>query len=401
VHIAIIWQRFLPYHVARLGQLARRFSEFGHRLTAIEVATQDLSYSFPEVIHSEDGFDRICCFPRSSYHQHKANQIHRKVLEVLLSLKPDVVFAPATPFPEGMASLAYRLATGTLSVLMDDAWEHSDRRGRFVKLVKRLVHANADVAFVPSISHLSYYVKMGFPPERIVFGVDVVDNNFFTARADRVRHGASRIRTSKSLPEQYFLYVGRFLHRKGLELLIEAYQKYRNKISKKPWDLVLVGDGSDFDTIRQTAQDIAGIQFAGPQYGDDLCQYYGLANVAITPSEIDPWGLVVNEAMASGLPVIVSNGCGSAKTLIREGENGWVFQSGNVEELSRLMIRISMLTQETLERMGKRSREIIADWSLDRFADAVLQAIHIPRRPPAGIVRNSLTRFWKGHMRIN
>jgi len=401
MHIAIIWQRFLPYHVARIRHLCDRLTPGGYRLTAIEVATKDESYEFPERVFSNQGFEHICCFPGVSYHQCKAGEIHRKVLAILTDLKPDAVFAPASPFPEGMASLAYRLKTGKFSVLMDDAWEHTDQRGRFIRFVKKLVHSNVDAAFVPSVSHLSYYLKMGFPGERVVFGVDVVDNEYFMKKADQARKEASEIRKSRDLPEQYFLYVGRFLPRKGLETLIKAYQSYLLKTAKKPWDLVLVGDGNYIDKIRGLSQDVSGVRFAGPQYGEDLCQYYGLANTVIIPSEIDPWGLVVNEAMASGVPVIVSDGCGAARTLVREGENGWTFESENVEELSRLMVRVAMLSPETLEKMGKRSRTIITDWSLDRFVEGVLQATNVPQRPPAGLISNMITKYWKGRVKIN
>jgi len=105
-------------------------------------------------------------------------------------------------------------------------------------------------------------------------------------------------------------------------------------------------------------------------------------------SEIDPWGLVVNEGMASGLPVIVSKGCGCAKTLVQEGENGWTFEPGDVETLTKLMLQVSSISQDKVKQMGKRSEEIIADWSLDRFVEGVLEAIQIPRRSPAGLISN-------------
>ena len=105
--------------------------------------------------------------------------------------------------------------------------------------------------------------------------------------------------------------------------------------------------------------------------------------------------------MASGLPVIVSRGCGSAKTLVQEGENGWTFEPGNDETLTKLMIRACSLSSDALKKMGKKSQTIVSEWSLDRFADGVLKAIEIPRRPPAGILSNILTRVWKGHVKVN
>jgi glycosyltransferase involved in cell wall biosynthesis len=181
---------------------------------------------------------------------------------------------------------------------------------------------------------------------------------------------------------------------------LKAYGDYCHRASQNPWNLVLVGGGENLDNIRNLARDVPGIVFAGPQFSDILCQYYALARALIVPSISDPWGLVVNEGMASGLPVIVSTGCGAAKTLVRDGENGWTFEPGDDETLTKLMVRASSLPSDALKEMGRKSQSIVSEWSLDRFADGVLKAMEIPRRPPAGFVSNALTRLWKGRIRL-
>jgi glycosyltransferase involved in cell wall biosynthesis len=401
MHIAIIWQRFLPYHIARINHLREELSPFGYEVTAIEVTSQDASYGFPEGVFSENSFKHICCFPKMSYHQLKPAVIHNKVFSLLMECKPDVSFAPAAPFPEGMAAFAYRNRCEARAVMMDDAWDHTDNRGSLTKGIKRLIHRNIDAVFIPASSHLAYFSNMGFPEDRIVFGVDVVDNNYFLRKSEEARANNENVRASKKLPKNYFLFVGRFLPRKDLETLIEAYTNYRQQTGQNPWGLVLVGDGRNLENIRSLSRDVTGIIFAGPQFSDSLCQYYALARALIVPSISDPWGLVVNEGMASGLPVIVSRGCGAAKTLVREGENGWTFEPGDDETLTKLMINASSLPSEALKEMGRKSQSIISEWSLDRFADGVLKAIKIPRRPPAGILSDILTRMWKGHVRVN
>jgi glycosyltransferase involved in cell wall biosynthesis len=162
-----------------------------------------------------------------------------------------------------------------------------------------------------------------------------------------------------------------------------------------------VGDGDHFDHIQNLTENLPEDYFAGLKFGAELCHYYALARVLIVPSLSDPWGLAVNEGMASGLPVIVSKGCGAAKTLVREGENGWTFEPGDEEALTTLMIKASSLPPDALKEMGRKSQSIISEWSLDRFADGVLKAIEIPRRPPAGFISDTLTRLWKGRVSIN
>jgi glycosyltransferase involved in cell wall biosynthesis len=401
MHLVVIWQRFLQYHIARLRHVWNQVTPLGYRLTAIETASQDESYAFPRSKFSNQDFENICCFPDVSYHQLKPNEIHKKVFNLLKELKPDVVFAPATPFPEGMAAFSYRLYSGNRAVMMDDAWDHTDRRGSLTREVKRLINKNIDAVFIPAPSHLPYYMKMGFPKERIVFGVYAVDNDYFSQMAARICEDETYLRALRNLPRNYFLFVGRFLPRKGLETLVKAYKDYRRQVKRESWGLVLVGTGSHLDTIKKLTKGIPEILFAGPRFGDDLCYLYALSHALIVPSDIDQWGLVVNEGMASGLPVIVSKGCGAAETLVREGENGWTFEPGDDEALTKLMIGASSLSSDALKEMGRRSQSIVSEWSLDRFADGVLKAIEIPRRPPAGLISDILAKLWKGRVRVN
>jgi glycosyltransferase involved in cell wall biosynthesis len=363
------------------------------------VASSDDSYAFPGAFPKENGFEHVCCFPGSSYHAHTSDGIFKAVSAILENIRPDIVFAPATPFPEGMAAVTYRCRSATRVVMMDDAWEHTDRSGLLTRFIKRQIHRNIDVAFIPASSHREYYRNMGFPEDRIVCGVDVVDNEYFSSAADAARNKGKELRSELSLCKNYFLFVGRFLERKGIEDLIDSYIAYKTA-AEDPWDLVCVGAGPDMDAIRKRAADIAGIQVVGPKYGDSLCLYYAFASVLLVPSRSDPWGLVVNEGMACGLPVIVSKGCGGAKTLVLEGENGWTYEPGDTSALTVLMQRANKLPPGSLRRMGDRSRAIVSEWSLDRFVEGVLAAVKLSRRSAAGVIADFFVKLWKGHVII-
>jgi glycosyltransferase involved in cell wall biosynthesis len=116
------------------------------------------------------------------------------------------------------------------------------------------------------------------------------------------------------------------------------------------------------------------------------------------PSDTETWGLVVNESMASSLPVIVSKGCGCATALVEEGKNGWTFDARDADMLAGLMKKCSSLSQQELEVMGKKSHDLISRWSLDMFADGVIAALAIQRRKKADAVANILTNFWTGRI---
>jgi glycosyltransferase involved in cell wall biosynthesis len=98
-----------------------------------------------------------------------------------------------------------------------------------------------------------------------------------------------------------------------------------------------------------------------------------LAQVYIHASTTDQWGLVVNEAMASGLPVIVSDRCGCAPDLVSEGDNGYTFDPYNVNQLAELMIKMDS-NDVDIKAMGRTSQNIISNWSPERFAQNLIQA---------------------------
>jgi glycosyltransferase involved in cell wall biosynthesis len=390
----VVWQRLLPYHVARLRALDRACRQAGHRLVGVEVAGTDRSYRFPE--QDGGGFLLRRCFAQGAYHDYTARQVRARTEEVLREIDADIVFAPATAFPEGMAALSWRRRAGRRSVLMDDAWEGSDQRSWPTRVAKRILHRGVDAAFVPAPSHHPYYEGLGFPPDRIVDGVDVVDNDFFASTAEEARGREGELRGRLGLPGSYFLFVGRPVLRKGLDTLLEAYRAFRLGAGDRAPGLVVVGPGDG-----RGGGEAAGVRFAGAHFGKELGFLYGLADILVVPSRRDPWALVVNEGMAAGLPVIVSRGCGSARTLVREGENGWTFEPGDAPGLAALLSRGAALGRGRLAAMGARSREIAASWTLDRFTAGVFSALAIPRREPAGLLTDLLIAGWHGRVRID
>ncbi len=392
-----MWTKYLPYHVARIRHLRKRLSSLNWHLTAIEVASKDALYPFPES-QSNGVDDYVCLFSGKSYRALSPSTIHKTALRALERLRPDVVIAPATPFPSGMAAVRYCLDRGKLSVMMDDAWELSDRRGFIISATKKIIHRNIDAAFIPAPTHASYYIEKGFPPERIVFGVDAVDNDFYSSGADHAHQNAESLRRTFNLPAKFFVFVGRFIQRKGIATLLDAYRRYADAATTEAWGLVLVGEGDERREHEDAMRSYPLVKFVGGQFGEEICTYYGLASAFILPSEIETWGLVVNEAMASGLPVLVSNRCGAGRALVEEGINGWTFDPGNPEMLEGLMIRMSRLPAGTLHEMGERSKEMIGKWSLDNFADSAIRASQFPLRSKGGFASNLITRFWTGRI---
>jgi glycosyltransferase involved in cell wall biosynthesis len=115
---------------------------------------------------------------------------------------------------------------------------------------------------------------------------------------------------------------------------------------------------------------------------DTLPAYYGLASAFILPSVIEPWGLVVNEAMAAGLPVLVSERCGCAQDLVQRGRNGFTFDPCDIEDQASLMLRLSSMPETQRSAMGLASQEIISRWTPELFAQNLEKAAQAARTAP-------------------
>ena len=162
---------------------------------------------------------------------------------------------------------------------------------------------------------------------------------------------------------------------KDLTRLLLAYSQYKAKRGERGWKLVILGDGPLRGKLLRQRSRLhleSDVIFPGFVQYDQLPLYYGLAGAFVHASIVEQWGLVVNEALAAALPVLVSNRCGCVPELVHDGENGFLFDPLNIGELSRLLDLVSRTPD--LQKMGRRSRSIIQGWSPAKFAEGMLQA---------------------------
>src|SRR6266702_3558133 len=243
---------------------------------------------------------------------------------------------------------------------------------------------------------MEYLIALGLPRNRVFAGYDVVDNAYFRQKAEEVRGQASEVRRKYGLPGNYFLASARFVPKKNLATLIRAYARYRQMSEIRhqrsevrgvvgPWDLVLLGDGPLKADLCRLISDLnlyGHVHLPGFIQYRELPAYYALAGVFVHASTTEQWGLVVNEAMATGLSVIVSNRCGCMPDLVGEGKNGFTFNPESVEDLGKLMVDMSRLSDRRLEEMRGESRRIVAGFTPTHFATAAQHAIDVANAPP-------------------
>jgi glycosyltransferase involved in cell wall biosynthesis len=267
-------------------------------------------------------------------------------------------------------------------------WAESTTRDRrsghaLIEVIKTRFVRHCDAFVVPGKSSIEYLKKYGVPEEMIFVAPNAVDTQFFAQQAEVIRKDAALHRKALGLPAHFFLFAGRLVPEKGIFDLLRAYGALSPEV-RKCMGLVFVGDGPARSTLLQgaAATNPGSIQIAGFLQREHLAAYYALADVFVFPTHTDPWGLVVNEAMACGLPVISSSAAGCVADLVESGWNGRVYRAGDVGQLACAM---DELARDAALRslMGQRSTERIEQYSPEAWAAGMAGALLPQRRQAA------------------
>jgi glycosyltransferase involved in cell wall biosynthesis len=260
------------------------------------------------------------------------------------------------------------------------AWIESTSRDQrnpslLAAFIKRQFIRNCSAFAVPGRSAFEYVTSMGVPAERIHTAPNAVDNQRFANLARTVREYKAQTRTDLGLPPRYFVYAGRVTREKGVFQLLEAYTQLAPELRSQV-GLVLVGEETARNELMKNAAKIypGTVVFPGFAQRDQLAAFYALAEVLVFPTLSDTWGLVVNEAMACGLPIIASDVAGCVADLVHDGENGYVIPSANVGKLSEAMAAFARDPQ-LASRMGQRSARLIEDFSPEGCAAGLATAV--------------------------
>jgi glycosyltransferase involved in cell wall biosynthesis len=388
IPVAIIFDNFGPYHIARLQSAAAVCD-----LVAIEVAGASTTYAW-ENDATAGSFKRVTLIERGTSGDVSRSELIQRLERRLDEFKPGVVAVPGWASPAAWGAMQWCLRNRVPMICMSESTAWDESRVSWKEWIKKKLVGLFSAALVGGERHRDYLTKLGMAAERIFCGYDAVDNAFFSSRAKVTRADAEKMRRQYELPQDYFLASARFVEKKNLPRLLEAYAIYRGS-SENPASLVLLGDGP-LRSALEAKRDALGLRdhvlMPGFKQIADLPAYYALARAFIHPSTIEPWGLVVNEAMACGLPVLVSDRCGCAPELVRDGVNGFTFDPLDVEEMARQMARVSV-PDFPRAAFGEKSGEIVAEWGPERFARGLSQAIEtaLTRAPVVpGLVESTL-----------
>lgn len=260
-------------------------------------------------------------------------------------------------------AIAWSRRRGVPYVLMSD--NHlREPRPAWVRAVKRAVLPTivpqAAAWLVPGTLAREHIVAYGARPERTLVFPLTVDVAAFGERVDALR------RELPARDEVVVLHVGRLIPHKAVDVLIRA-------AAAEDVRLNVVGDGPEQGALGKLASSLgARVTFAGQLEGRELAAAYAAADVFALASRRETWGVVVNEAAAAGLPLVLSDAVGAAGDLLRQGENGLLVPAGDADRLAEALTRLAA-DPELRRRMGSRSRELVAGWGYEPSVDAFVR----------------------------
>ena len=321
---------------------------------------------------------------------HYRGIINPGLIKLIEEYSPDAILVYGWKFNSHLSILRYYHGKVPIlfrgdSTLLDESKIFSIKtffRGALLKWV----YKHIDFALSPGTSSDAYFTRCGLRSDQIIRAPHAVYNETFSAGNEEKQHQAVAWRRELKIPDDHkvLLFAGKLEPQKNPALLIKAFIEL-SKL-RKDIHLIIVGNGILEEELKQLAStsstsstlqpfNPSTISFLPFQNQSAMPVVYRLGDVFVLPSAgpNETWGLSINEAMASGKPVLVSNRCGGAVDLVVQGENGYVFQSGNQRDLVEKM---NLMLNQDLDKMGEASKERIHNFTYGHFLNALMKVLN-------------------------
>jgi glycosyltransferase involved in cell wall biosynthesis len=258
--------------------------------------------------------------------------------------------------------LARRMRGRTLRIVtVHNQWTATPKQRAARLMAPVLLHPTYDAAFVCDERQAVFAERLGFTAGQMLWGVNSCDQPRY-ARVAAARGG--------DLPPRAFLFVGRLVEDKAIDVLAPAYLRYRDSVDD-PWPLLVAGVGPEAARL----EDLVGVELLGFVQPADLPAVFERAGCLVLPSRLEPWAVVIHEAVSAGLPVVCTRACGASTRLVLDGYNGAVVSSDDEAGLSRALARISQAGDGDRRAMGIASESLSRQFTPERWARMLLSRI--------------------------
>ncbi len=355
-------------------------------LYAVELFGKGSPYEFDPFAQTNSWWS--CLFPEQSFADLTATQITKRVFKKLDEIQPDVIIAGSVAFSSGALGLRWAKKHKKKFIMFDDAKATDVKRNFAVQSIKNLIINQIDAFWLPSTNYTDGYAAL-YSKKTIhyFFGFNCIDNDLFKFDGE------------KSFNNGKIISICRLVPKKNMENMLKIWQfvEENNDIYK----LIIIGDGPLLNDLKKLAHELQlkRVAFLGAVPNDQLPAYLHQADAFISSSLAESWGLMVNEAMAAGLPVLLSDRINAAGTLLKEGVNGFGFDAANTHEMYKKVMEFIDLPELEKKAMSKKSLKIISAMDYENMGTQLLSALKILAVTPPkklGIIPYLAINLWSG-----
>ena len=370
--IALLVEELKPYHRARLVALPADWS-----VTVFSDLPLLTTGQF--VVPTHDRFNQIHCNFGTIDYPSARRLVEQQALDAFL--------VPGWSSLSSLIAMRAAVELGVPVIVMSDSAQQDYPRSRVQEWLKARYLSQVHGALVAGDKHLQYLENLGVEADRIRLGYDVVDNEYFK-RCGSLEPDSEMAGYSGVCSEPYVLCCARLIDKKNLSVLLDAFALFlshtrRTQSALAEWKLIIAGDGPLRQALISQAVGLdiaASVDFVGTFSYQELPSLYHGAQIFVLPSKIEQWGLVINEAMASGVPVIVSNRVGCLDELVIAGKSGLSYPHDDAHALYECLQALS--TDSVLRHeIAKQGSLAVGQWDCQRHVRALQELVSLQRRP--------------------
>ncbi len=288
---------------------------------------------------------------------------------------PDIIISTELGIRTWIALGYAKLMRKKILIWSDEYLIGLSKYANFRPLIRKVLVKMVNGFCSCGIENKKYLQFLGASSERIFNTSIAIENSFFSENA--TRESRKKVREDLQLNGTVFFNIGQIIGRKGIDRLLKVWATLPDEVLKNS-TLLIVGGGEDKEKVMKLSKSLklSNVVFVPPKPWAELPSYYAAGDIFIFPTLEDAWGLVVNEAMACGKPILCSKYAGCCPELIKEGENGYSFDPLNKETARAAIINMCEKEKHEIERMGQGSKEIVSEFTNERMIDRFKKVIY-------------------------
>jgi len=328
---------------------------------AIEFFGKGSPYSFDNYENQEQWWS--CLFPDNSYEEISISKIRETFQLKMDEINPDIVIGGAIVFFAGALGIRWAKNNHKKFIMFDDAKPSQVKRKLIVRTIKNLIIRQVDGLWLPSKDYDKAFLELVHKNTILFHGYNCIDNELF------------RFKEKKEMNFTTIVCVARLVPIKNIDYLLRAWNIIEQR--RPDYKLVIIGDGPEFVSLNELTLKLGlkTVFFLGAVNNRDIPTYFNNSVAFVLPSLSESWGLVVNEAMAAGLPILISNKINASNALLQEGVNGFSFEPSDIENIAEKISQFIELNLIDKIKMSDSSLEIINRMNYENMGDELLNAV--------------------------